>query len=95
MTKRLERVARPWVLALGPLLMAKAAAAQSLTNGINNIIALLSGNFVLAVATLAIIVVGFLWMTGRMEVMRAVTVVVGIGIVGAAASIASSLVGSS
>ncbi len=93
--KRLEKIARPWAFAVVPMLMAKAAAAQSLTNGINNIISLLSGNFVLAVATLAIIVVGFLWMTGRMEVMRAVTVVVGIGIVGAAASIASSLVGSS
>ncbi len=95
MTKRLKKFVRSSAFALGPLLMAKAAAAQSLTNGINNIISLLSGNFVLAVATLAIIVVDFLWMTGRMEVMRAVTVVVGIGIVGAAASIASSLVGSS
>jgi type IV secretion system protein VirB2 len=95
MTKQLGKFVRSWAVTIGPMLMAKQAAAQSLTNGINNIISLLSGNFVLAVATLAIIVVGFLWMTGRMEVMRAVTVVVGIGIVGAAASIASSLVGSS
>jgi len=66
-----------------------------LTNGINNIISLLSGNFVLAVATLAIMIVGFLWMSGRLEIMRALTIVIGIGVVGAAASIATSLVGSS
>jgi type IV secretory pathway VirB2 component (pilin) len=95
MTKRVWRCARTAVVATSPMLLAKAAAAQSLTQGINNIIQLLSGNFVLAVATLAIMVVGFLWMTGRLEVMRAVTIVVGIGIVGAAASIASGLVGGS
>jgi type IV secretory pathway VirB2 component (pilin) len=81
--------------ALPVMCVARAASAQTLTNGINNIISLLSGNFVLAVATLAIMIVGFLWMSGRLEIMRALTIVIGIGVVGAAASIASSLVGSS
>ncbi len=81
--------------ALPVMVVARAASAQTLTNGINNIISLLSGNFVLAVATLAIMIVGFLWMSGRLEIMRALTIVIGIGVVGAAASIATSLVGSS
>ncbi len=81
--------------ALPAMFVSRAASAQTLTNGINNIISLLSGNFVLAVATLAIMIVGFLWMSGRLEFMRALTIVIGIGVVGAAASIATSLVGSS
>ena len=81
--------------ALPVMFVARAASAQTLTNGINNIISLLSGNFVLAVATLAIMIVGFLWMSGRLEIMRALTIVIGISVVGAAASIATSLVGSS
>jgi len=90
------RSARGGVMcALPVMFFARAASAQTLTNGINNIISLLSGNFVLAVATLAIMIVGFLWMSGRLEIMRALTIVIGIGVVGAAASIATSLVGSS
>jgi len=89
------RRARGVMCALPVMVVARAASAQTLTNGINNIISLLSGNFVLAVATLAIMIVGFLWMSGRLEIMRALTIVIGIGVVGAAASIATSLVGSS
>jgi type IV secretory pathway VirB2 component (pilin) len=90
------RRARDGVMFALPVMFgATAASAQTLTNGINNIISLLSGNFVLAVATLAIMIVGFLWMSGRLEIMRALTIVIGIGVVGAAASIATSLVGSS
>ncbi len=90
------RRARGGVMCALPVMFAsRAASAQTLTNGINNIISLLSGNFVLAVATLAIMIVGFLWRSGRLEIMRALTIVIGIGVVGAAASIATSLVGSS
>ena len=91
----LRRASGAVMCALPMMFVARAASAQTLTNGINNIISLLSGNFVLAVATLAIMIVGFLWMSGRLEIMRALTIVIGIGVVGAAASIATSLVGSS
>lgn len=90
-----RRAGRGAASALPLVLATRAVSAQTLTGGINNIISLLSGNFVLAVATLAIMIVGFLWMSGRLEIMRALTIVIGIGVVGAAASIATSLIGSS
>ncbi|MBS0546123.1 MAG: TrbC/VirB2 family protein [Proteobacteria bacterium] len=95
MRDHLRRTRAGMMCGLPLMFVAGAASAQTLTNGINNIISLLSGNFVLAVATLAIMIVGFLWMSGRLEIMRALTIVIGIGVVGAAASIATSLVGSS
>ena len=89
----------PVGIALGAIALLSASqpasAQSSISSSINNIITLLSGNTLLAIATLAIMVVGFLWMTGRLEAMRAVAIAVGIGIAGSAASIASTLIGSS
>ena len=69
------------------------AAAQDLTSGINNLLALLNGPFILAAATLAILVVGLLWMFGRLQLLPAITIVMGVCIAGSAATIAGKLVG--
>jgi type IV secretory pathway VirB2 component (pilin) len=68
--------------------------AADIASVLNAFILMLQGNVVLAAATLAIMVVGYLWMTGRLEVMKAITIVLGIAVVGSAATIAQSLVGS-
>lgn len=70
------------------------AAAQDLTSGINNLLSLLKGPFILAVATLAIIGVGLAWAFGRIQLHTAMSVIVGIVIAGSAASLAGKIVGS-
>lgn len=69
------------------------AHAQDLTSGINNLLALLKGPFVLAIATLAILGVGLGWAFGRIQLHTAMAVVVGIVIAGSAATLASKIVG--
>ena len=54
--------------------------------------ALTTGTLVLAIATIAIAVTGYMWAMGRMGWYSAACVLLGIAIVGAATTIASSLV---
>lgn len=54
--------------------------------------AITTGTLVLAVATIAIAITGYMWAMGRMGWYSAACVILGIAIVGAAATIASSLV---
>jgi type IV secretory pathway VirB2 component (pilin) len=54
--------------------------------------ALTTGTFITAVATIAIAIVGFMWAMGYMGFRLAAGVVLGIAIVGSAATIASTLV---
>jgi len=56
----------------------------------NLAIALTTGTVPLALATIAIMVCGVTWMAGRMHIYTAACVVLGIAIVGAASTIASS-----
>lgn len=90
----MERAALFGWVALSVTATALAPAhAQDLTSGINNLLALLKGPFILAVATLAFIGVGLAWAFGRMQLATAMAVVVGIVIAGSAATLASKIVG--
>jgi type IV secretory pathway VirB2 component (pilin) len=53
---------------------------------------LTSGTIVVAVATIAIAIVGYMWSTSRMSTGTAASVIIGIAVVGSAAEIASALV---
>ena len=93
--RTMERVALfGWVAFSATATGLAPAHAQDLTGGINNLLALLNGPFILAIATLAIIGVGLAWAFGRIQLHTAMSVIVGIVIAGSAASLAGKIVGS-
>jgi len=92
--RTIERIGLMGAIAIAVVASAMTpAAAQDLTSGINNLMALLKGPFILAIATLAIIGVGLAWAFGRIQLHTAMSVIVGIVIAGSAASLAGKIVG--
>jgi type IV secretory pathway VirB2 component (pilin) len=92
--RTIERIGLMGAIAIAVVASAMTpAAAQDLTSGINNLLALLKGPFILAIATLAIIGVGLAWAFGRIQLHTAMSVIVGIVIAGSAASLAGKIVG--
>lgn len=92
--RTIERIGLMGAIAIAVVASAiTPAAAQDLTSGINNLLALLKGPFILAIATLAIIGVGLAWAFGRIQLHTAMSVIVGIVIAGSAASLAGKIVG--
>ena len=77
--RTIERIGLMGTIAIAVVASAiTPAAAQDLTSGINNLLALLKGPFILAIATLAIIGVGLAWAFGRIQLHTAMSVIVGI-----------------
>ena len=68
---------------------AHAAGFDNVATAIDKISAAMRGPVAKAVATLAICIVGYMWMVGQMDAMRAMGIVGGIGVVMASAELAA------
>ena len=73
--------------------LAQAAGADGITTMAQNILDWLQGSFAKTVATIAVIIVGFLFFTGRASITLLVTVIVGIFIVFSASWIVDTITG--
>jgi type IV secretion system protein VirB2 len=81
------------VLTASPALAATTGVGGDLGGFLQNIIDLMNSTIVRLVATLAVIVTGFAWLSGHFDLRRAATVIVGIIVAFGASSIVSMITG--
>lgn len=81
------------IIGLMCLGFASPAAAQDIPGLLQNVVDMLSGQTARLLATLAVIIVGILWMFGLFDLRRAGVVVLGIIVVFGAAQIVTMLTG--
>ena len=87
-------------LAFAIMALPEAAFAQgngpifgTADNIVNNILAFLTGGFARVVAIISVVILGFLWMSGRLEMKKALSVIAGIVLIFAAAAIVDGIAG--
>lgn len=88
-------------LALLTMLSPEMALAQTAVNTlepieqiIESIIGIMTGPIATGVAIIGVASIGYMWMTGRMEMQRALTILIGMVIIFGAANIVNALRGS-
>lgn len=72
-----------------------AQSTSAIENGAQWVLNLLTGNLARIVATIAVVALGYLMFMGRMDIMRAVWIIIGIVVVFGAATIVESISGAS
>lgn len=87
-------------LAFAFMAMPEAALAQNngpifgtADNIVTNILNFLTGGFARIVAIIAVVILGFMWMSGRLEMKKALSVIGGIVLVFAAAALVDGIAG--